>query len=213
MGVRDLKEVFDAILPIITLISGFLIAVFAEPLRRKLYKPVLSIWIEDSADCIYKTSLPAILNGINVMGSDGIYIRAKVKNEKKNIAKKCRAFLVNIEKKQENKFQSTTYCDSIPLAWSCHMINNDNCEPIDIPHGVVQYLDILSMSRGRREFYPAIIDTHLSYRYKNLFEETGTFRFTIHLTGENVEPQTLKLILEWNGVWDQFKVYPASKMQ
>ena len=179
---------------------GFFIAVFAEPLRQKLFKPVLDVeFVDDSPD--YVTLTPESGN------NEAYYIRVKVTNKKRILARDCRAYLINIEKKDgKGDFLPTIYCDSIQLAWSLQN-QGEQYRGIDIAKDVNQFVDIIKTTKTRNDansFYPQIMVT--PFRYENLFGETGTFRFTIQVSAANADPKNIKLIFDWGGVWDDFKV-------
>jgi hypothetical protein len=178
---------------------GFFIAVFAEPLRQKLFKPDLDVEFVNSPDYVALT--PENRN------CKAYYIRVKVSNRKRILARDCRAYLINIEKKDEKgKCLPTIYCDSIPLAWSLQKLG-EQYSGIDIAKDVNQFVDIIKTTKTRNDansFYPQIMVT--PFRYENLFGETGTFRFTIQVSAANADPKNIKLIFDWEGVWDDFKV-------
>lgn len=186
----------------LSVVAGFLIAVFAEPLRQKLFKPDLDVEFVDSRD--YVTLTPESRNNPHIKA---YYIRVKVTNRKRILARDCRTYLINIEKKDEKgKFLPTVYCDSIPLAWSLQY-EGEQYRGLDIAKGVEQFVDIIKTIKARNDansFYPQIMVT--PFRYENLFRETGTFRFTIQVSAANTDPKNIKLIFDWKGVWDDFKV-------
>jgi hypothetical protein len=133
------------------------------------------------------------------------YIRVKATNIRRAIAKKCRAYLVAVEKfDSDGKFQPTIYCDSIPLAWSCR--GDQAHDPLDLPNGVAQFIDVAStrsLKNASSTFRVEIKPT--PYRYVDLFAQQGTFQFTIQVSGENVKPVFIKIVLVWRGVWNYYE--------
>ena len=117
---------------LIGLLGGFFIAVFAEPFRQWILKPVLKPE--------FKKDLPDFVTFTPMTHGQAYYIRVKVNNIKlvaRTVAKGCKAYLVNIEKKQPNgEFGSTIYCDSIQLAWSNR--GNNRYDGFDLSKGVNQ---------------------------------------------------------------------------
>jgi len=77
--------------------AGFVIAIFAEPVRRFFFKPELKLEFKQNPACISKTHEAS--GGKKV--ADAHYIKVKVTNTRKVIAKDCRAYLINIEKYDE----------------------------------------------------------------------------------------------------------------
>ncbi|HQP49842.1 MAG TPA: hypothetical protein PKX12_14025 [Spirochaetota bacterium] len=39
--------------------------------------------------------------------------------------------------------------------------------------------------------------------------EPGKYKYTIYVSGENVKPASIKIISQWDGSWDNYKVYLA----
>lgn len=177
--------------------SGFLIAVVAEPFRQWILKPVLELeFNKDSPDFVTSTPMTC---------GNAYYIRVKVNNKKRNVARGCKAYLVNIEKKQPNgEFGPTIYCDSLQLAWSNR--GGNAYDGFDLSKGVNPFVDVITTYSDRTDFEPQIFPRTI-YRYTPLFNQHGVFRFTIQISAENANPETIKIILDWSGKWDDFVVY------
>ena len=124
------------------------------------------------------------------------------------MAKSCRAYLVGVLKKNaEGEFEPTIYCDSIPLAWSCQ---EDRAHgPIDLPKDVAQFIDLVTARDHSTKFSIEIKPVPL--RYAGFFQDNGTFRFTVQVSGENVKPKFISVDFTWNGVWDQYEARIAKK--
>jgi hypothetical protein len=137
--------------------------------------------------------------------SEGYYIRAKVVNSRRRLAKSCRAFLVNVEQRNaRGEFVPTTpaYDDSLALVWSAQF--KEGNPPIDLPYGISQFVDIVSTDKLSAEFK---VHALIPYRYDNLFNNTPkALRFTIAVTGDDVEPGQVKVIFDWRGKWDNFEL-------
>ena len=185
---------------------GFITSVFAEPLRRWLFKPNVQMHFGETTDYISKTpeTRPAI-EGKESFG-EAIYVRGKVINESAFIARECRVYLTKIEKKQPRtgQFELTSFSDSIPLKWASQPLDRV-CSPLDLAKGVNQYFDIVVLRDSSNQFDPQIYLR--PFRDEAIFKDTGVFRFTIQLSGDQGISEKLRLILEWNGNWEDFKVY------
>jgi hypothetical protein len=183
-------------------LGGFLIAIFAEPLRQALFRPKLKLEFYSNEDCVTPTpeSNP---KGIH----DAFYIRIKVTNTKSRLAQKCRAYLVRVEKLGvDNIFSPTEYCDSIQLAWACK--DTQAYEALDLPRGIAQFVDVVSTrSIAPNNFKPEI--RPLPFRYISLFQQTGTFRFTIQVSGDGIKPRFIQIIFDWKGSWNSFEARPV----
>ena len=192
---------------------GFASAIFAEPLRRWIYSPKLLLSFEDSTD--YKARTPEQATFLDPQRSaapihsthEAEYLRIKVLNDSRPLAKECRAYLVGIEKKQaDGSFGSTLYCDSIPLAWSCR--EDRAYEALDLPKGVAQFVDLVSVRSISTEYKIEI--KPLPLRYAGFLREKGTFRFTVQVSGENVKPVFIRVQFTWGGVWNEYVAKPDS---
>lgn len=185
---------------IVSFLAGFAAAVFAEPIRKWLFKAKLNLEFTGEHACV--TTTYATINGKKV--ADVHTIRVRVTNTGKIIAKDCRSYLINVEKRNDKgKFVQTTYCDSIPLPWS-YLPAKESFEGIDIPTGINQYLNLIGTDSRSADFDPQIMIR--PFRYTNLFKGTGTFRFTVRVTAANAKPRTFRLIFNWKGQWDDFEV-------
>lgn len=186
-------------------VLGFAAAVFAEPLRQWIYRPKLKLEFNGDPGCRARTPEQAQLGGgprpvQSIHEAD--YIRIKVTNTKPLIAKNCRAYLVGIEKADSSSaFKPTIYGDSIPLPWSCR--GEQAYGPLDLPRGIAQFLDVVSTRSVSADFKPEI--KPIPYRYISLFQQQGTFRFTVQVSGENVKPVFIKILFRWTGVWDRYE--------
>lgn len=201
-----MEEIKGSILVILSNISsflaGFIVAIFAEPIRQRLFKPKLNLEFSKDGGCISKTYEAKSAN--SSITTEAFYIRIKVTNTSRIIARDCRAYLIDIEKQDEHdKFAPTVYCDSIQLAWSCQG-RRDRYEGIDLSKGVNKYLDVIVTRNTLRKFDPQIMVK--PFRYSSIFEETGVFRFTIQASANGADPKIIKLILDWKGIWDDFTV-------
>lgn len=197
---------------IISFLAGFLSAIFAEPIRKNIFKPKLTLDFNNTQD--YKSKTIYDNNG-EVFE---IYVRARVYNKKKILAENCRAFLINIEKKENGKFTQTIYADSLQLAWSCQT-DNTRFSAMDLSYGVNLFFDIFKtdFNRGEEEdpstrksvnnFVPLTYVIPKRYLHDNLFSQTGTYRITIQVTSANADPVKMALILEWKGHSEDFYIY------
>lgn len=193
------QSILTILLGLLSYILGFATAIFAEPIRQRIFKPKLKLEFGEGQD--FKTRTP---EATSQSQHEAYYIRVKVTNSTRRTARDCRTYLVNIEKRDETgTFRPTIYCDSIPLAWSCRA--DKAYQGVDLPYGVAQFLDVLTTRSISDYFEPQIMVK--PFRYIPLFKEKGGFRFTIQVSAERANPQFIKLIFEWDGDWENFKVY------
>lgn len=186
---------------IIGALIGFVGAVVAEPVRRSLFSARLRL--DFGKDGAYQTTTLEGPNG-GPPYTKCRYIRIKVMNTKRNtVAKACRPYLIKVQKADGTGTpQETIYCDSLRLKWSA-MPETDKGSPLDLAHGVNQFIDLLSMREGNPNFRMEFAHRMLN-RYKKLFEESGTFFFTVLVVSDNAPPQRTRVRFEWTGEWDQY---------
>ncbi|MCH7935610.1 MAG: hypothetical protein IH994_00785 [Proteobacteria bacterium] len=186
-------------------IGAVVVVLTAEWWWRKLHGPRLRLSF--GADADYQTFTIVTDNQTGKAVGGAHYIRVKVQNSRKATAEKCRAYLVNIEKfnDAEDNFESTLFCDSIRLKWSCMGRDSDSVTPLDLPNGVNQFVDLIETQQGHSVF-SIQMHPHMN-RYEYLQAEKGIFRFTVLVTGNRVVPKKIPIIFEWSGVWDEFKAY------
>jgi len=196
-----LSKLVEFLPNLISFIAGFVIAIFAEPVRRFFFKPNLNLEFDENKGCVSGTF------EVNKEGekiADARYIRVKVTNTTKIIAKNCRAYLINIEKWDgKDNFMPTGYYDSIQLAWSCQGWM-DRWRGLHICKGVNQYVDVLVTRNTSEAFDPQIMCK--PFRYLKLFKEKGKFLFTTQVSADRADPKIIKLEFDWNGTWDGFVV-------
>lgn len=187
---------------------GFGSALFAEPLRRWLYRAKLELTFGDGSEYRARTPEQATLNdpqrsAVPIYSThEAEYVRIKVVNTSSSVAKTCRAYLVGVEKRNASgEFAPSIYCDSIPLAWSCQ---EDRAHgPIDLPKGVPQFIDLVTTRDHSSEFRISIKPVPL--RYVGFFQDKGTFRFRVQVSGENVKPAFISVDFTWGGTWDKYE--------
>ena len=76
-----------------TFVAGFLSAIFAEPIRQWIYRPVLKLEFENNDHFVTKTD-----EG-DPPTHRAQYIRVKATNLKARIAKGCRAYLIGFDRR------------------------------------------------------------------------------------------------------------------
>jgi hypothetical protein len=180
---------------IVTLVVGFLIAIFAEPLRRWFYRPVLRLDFANDDRFVSPT-----VEG-DPPDHHARYVRLRATNVKNSMAKSCRAFLIGFDRRgQSGSWDPTDYCDNIPLRWSC-----EKSDALDLPKDVPHFIDVLSTRESSKDFQLHL--AFLPHRYQHLLSATETYRLTVLVTGDGLKPAKMSISFKWTGVWDQFEVF------
>ena len=187
---------------IIGFFSGFLTALFAEPLRQWLFRPILSLEFKNTSHFVTETWKRS-----DSTRHAARYARIKVTNTRRSLARSCRAYLVNIERiGPSGGWESTDYCESMQLAWSAR--GGDAYIALDLPKDVPHFVDVLSTCEGSKSFN---LELQLKlFRHEALLGSAGTYRFTIVVSGDGVRPEWIWLSFNWSGDWDGFKLTVAS---
>lgn len=183
-------------------IGGIIVLVFG-----KLYNLVSRKWKEPKLKVEFDENIPGCITyTTDNAGRRVAFIRMKAANHGKRAttARGCVAYLTNVEKQNEKgEFESTDYCDSIRLAWSCQGQEPERFGSLDIPRSVNQYIDIVSFGEKQANFEPQL--EVMPNRYLMLFQTTGSFLFTVHVHAENASPVKCKLIFTWRHPWNNSK--------
>lgn len=180
-------------------ISAILAPIVVEPLKHRVFGPKLKVeFKEGDAGFITDTKEGG--------GKNSHYVRVRVLNTGRQIAKQCRAYLVDVEKWNisTGEFEPTIYCDSLQLAWSARTNTKEAYLPQDMPRDINQFIDII-YTRNLESGYKIMIEPRL-HRYESLFKEHGKFQYTVLVSGDNVKPVSVKVVFEWSGDWNNFTV-------
>lgn len=186
-----MKEVLTTVL---TFLMGFVTAVFAEPIRKRLEKTKISIAFDPAIDIIRTPDGP---------NSEAIYLRMKVTNEgSERYVKQIRCYLIMIERfGKDEKYWSKVFDVPLSLAWSYL----GHVDSIDLPPTMWAYFDVLKFDDQKNCIEPATIKKPLLWQTD--LSSHGEYKFTYYLAGENVKQMRKGYLhLKWNGQWDKFEL-------
>jgi len=107
-----------------------------------------------------------------------IYVRARVTNTGRTIAKGCRVFLVALKEVHASGTTATSWHDSTSLAWAGH-----DFIPRNVPRDVRFYVDVLKISKHSPGWSFPVERFFASQA--NLKTYRGRYRFGLMVTGEN----------------------------
>jgi len=124
-----------------------------------------------------------------------IYIRARVRNQGRRMARRCRVFLTGLEEVHPSgQTTQTSYRDSIALPWA-----GDQFGTRDVPRGVEFYVDILWVSK-HDPGWRFLVET-LFANYIGLQNYGGTYRFHLLVTADDADPGTCAVDVTYSGNW------------
>jgi hypothetical protein len=192
--------------PIVTFLAGAVIALFAEPLRKWIFRTAIKVSFEPKT-CDLKTNTTIEIPGAlgPTYKSEGRWVRVRVETTRNRLAKGCRAYLVKVEVEENGKFCPSNFIDPLRLKWSS-LPGDEVTKPLDIPKDVSQFVDVLSTDQHSPNRYVA--QTMLMPNYcSHLFDERPkTLRLTITVTSDDAKPTKTRIIFRWKGTWDMFEV-------
>lgn len=123
-----------------------------------------------------------------------IYIRARVQNTGRQVAKGCVVYLASLENVHPSgKTTSTAFFDSRPLSWA------GGFSPINLPPDLSCYVDLMRVSKSDPGFNLSVEKLFASEF--GLQGHTGTYRFHLMVTADNAQPASCKVDVTYNGDW------------
>jgi hypothetical protein len=184
--------------PLIGVLGGAAVAIFAEPLRRHLFSPKLRLEFSDSADCF---PLTPMRHGTALLQAR--YVRVRVVNPSQWVARACRVYLTNVDVVGADGIcRPTVYSDAIQLAWSV----SDGVEfgGKDLPSKLSSFVDVMYVNDGGNAIVPRT--RSWPFRYDELFHSPGTYRLTLRISGDGVKASSVRILVTWNGLWNTLSV-------
>jgi hypothetical protein len=131
---------------ILAFLGGFLTALFAEPLRLWLFRARVTLEFLNADHFVTSTSEQG--------GHQAKYVRIKAVNHSGRLAKNCRAYLTNIERRgPSGAWEATEYCESMQLGWSAR--GDGAHTALDLPKDVPCFIDVLSTRSISTNFLPS----------------------------------------------------------
>lgn len=189
-------NVFEFLSPIVSFVLGFITAAFAEPFQRWLARPTITLDFhpEVGQGSRYISRTPERPEDANM---EAFYVRGSAVNQNRTIAKSCKVFLTLIEREGLSGRYEILHQDPIPLAWSF-------LGPIalDLPPKLPFFFDIVSVNNVENELTPQT--TPKAVIWKTILKPPGGYRLTTTLTGENIDPVSFWITLEWQGTFESF---------
>jgi hypothetical protein len=136
------------------------------------------------------------LNGREIVQ---IYLRARLRNKGRRVARNCSVYLVGIVKVLPGGTAPTKYHDAMPLTWPGSPRDR---KPRDLPKGIEAYVDVVSVRKNEPSWHfhirellgdPQAVQSLTSYK--------GTFRLTLVATADDAKPRTLSFDVYHDGDW------------
>jgi hypothetical protein len=182
--------------PIGGAIVGGLIALFSEPLRVKFFGPRLSVDYKPRDNrCV-----------VDLPGSPGDpssqcrWARISVINSGRAHLRQCQAFVADIEQEQAGHWIPTTpqFVDPLVPEWAATP-RYQKYKPRDLPTKTEFFVNVLASEAHNNELVLSVEEW--PGRLRKIFQAHGRYRLKIVVTGDQVEPKTLFVIVTWTGNW------------
>ncbi len=125
-----------------------------------------------------------------------IYIRVRVRNGGRSVAKGCRLFLTALHEVHVSGVTQTNWYDSMPLPWA-----GWDFTPRDVPSGPEFYVDVVKVSKD----YSDWIFFKLFASQTNLKNYRGTYRFRLLATADNADPVVREIDVTYDGDWHNLR--------
>ncbi len=187
-------------------LGGGVLAVGGQELVRCWKRPRLHLSFEDKTAFFARTPINWPNDLANPAAGtteyEAIYVRAKVVNGGRSIARDCRAYMSQITcHKLDGSVERIEEQDAIPLSWS---LNPDLFRPIDIPVGINQFVDIaFTISKEQPpKLYPS---GNFPNRFRRSWNNPGTFEIDLIVTAQDIQPSRATIKFKWLGPWDSLQ--------
>ena len=182
--------------PIGGAIVGGLIALFSEPLRVKLYGPRLSVdYKPRDGRCV--VDLP---KSPDDPSSQCRWARIAVINSGRAYLRQCQAFVADIEQEQAGQWIPNTpqFVDPLVPEWAATP-RYQIYKPRDLPTKTEFFVNFLVSAAKNNELVLTVEEWPT--RLRKIFQAHGRYRLKIVVTGDQVEPKTVFVIVTWTGNW------------
>jgi hypothetical protein len=159
------------------LVGGFLSGGAYQHLRDHITRPVLTLdYLDEVGANKVETRVQDGAGGMSPV----TYIRARLRNTGKRLAKNCKVYLTELSEVRGTEINPTDLRDDTPLSWP-----GWSFEPRDIGAGVEFYVDIVSIPFIRGQWN--ICAEKLRADRKKIANFIGTYRFQLTATADNAD--------------------------
>jgi hypothetical protein len=133
-------------------------------------------------------------------GRAEIYIRARVRNTGREVARSCRVYLAELTEIRTSGQISTSLYDAKQLQWA-----GLDFIPLDIPRGVNLYVDLAWVSKDQPGWRFSV--QRLFASQSGLKTYRGTYRFHLLATAHNADPAVCSVDVSYDGDWHSLRAW------
>jgi hypothetical protein len=181
-------------------VIGGLVTGFYSHARAWLTRPRLSVdYANDSGHFVD-------FDAVNREGKNisAVYVRVRVLNEGRRVARGCRVFLTGLEEVHPSgTTTSTNLHEALVLGWP-----NRDFEPRDIPRGISFFADLVMVSKHHEGWGFCVKESYANH--KRLSEYRGTYRFHVLVAADDADPAQCRVDATYDGDWHNFRAVPVS---
>src|SRR5262249_34537548 len=133
-------------------------------------------------------------NGPRVFETESKFVRLRVSNERRFLAKNCRALLSDFRRYDNDQRSTLLLADTLPLRWAYL-----GFQPIDLPGRTHFYVDLISAIQDRKHFSIELEAQPLALQ--NATNVEGKYSFDVSVVGDNFDPVNRRVFLNWKRDW------------
>jgi hypothetical protein len=133
-----------------------------------------------------------------IESGDDIFIRARVRNNGKQLAKNCVVYLTALTEENLSVQLPTVFHDAMPLAWPIWAFR-----PRDIPKGADFYVNVLKISKETKGWFLCVEQTYASHEKLKTYK--GTYRFRLLATADGAVPAICDIEITYNQDWNTLR--------
>lgn len=183
------------------IIIGLWVLSYATELRLRL-TPKVALFFQPEKPWVVRHENSNIDEG----KAPSVFFRVRVDNIQDGlIAKNVRVAIARIEYRANGVFQNTDFANSQILSWA-NRAPPERFSPSDVIAGEPRFIEVVSVD-------PVHNVVHVKWPLKpnwienqHIFDQCGTYRLTVVATPEGGKTVSIRLLLDWNGNWEETKM-------
>ena len=183
-------------------VFGGLVTGAFQLLARSLTRPRLKLdFLGDDANLSQSTYMQ---NGQEITQK---FVRARLRNKGRRVARNCRVFLVGIEEVHPSGTAPTKFQDAMPLAWP---ESPREYAPHDIPKGVNAYVDVVGVTTNQTRWRFHVKELLGDKQSRELLTtHKGTYRLKLVATADYAKPKEFAINVHYDGEWNSLRAWPG----
>lgn len=182
-------------------VLGIVGTLFTEWFTIWRKRPGITVSFHPDENCLREANAE-MTAGLRVFEKEMKFVRVKVTNRRRYPARACRCFVTAIRKSSANETK-TVFADTLPLRWAYL-----DFLPIDIPAQTTFYADILSTQANQNYFRMEMNPLPLHFHHSTT--ERARYEIDMSVVGDNFDPVSFRLHLDWKQNWDVLDVWSES---